>query len=89
MAWTQWDGSGPAFVFLANSDTYEAVCNFNLPRIHGLAEGTRLALEFSTGGHLQDTDRMLSDMGYGYKVSELKPGEGRVYRIAHFHPSHP
>jgi hypothetical protein len=89
MAWTHWDGSRPAYVFLANSDTDRGVCSFNLPRIRGLAEGAKLAFEFSTGRHLRNSDRMLSDMGYGYKVSELKPGEGRVYRVAYADPSTP
>jgi hypothetical protein len=87
MAWTQGGGDRPAFVFLANSDTYQAVPNFTLPRMHGLAEGTKLAFEFSTGGQVLASDRMLSDTGYGYKVAELKPGEGRVYRAVHSNSS--
>jgi hypothetical protein len=82
IAWTQRDGQA-TLVFVANTDTYRAVHNFNLPQIPGRTEGTGLAFEFSTKQHVLEVDRMLSDRGYGHKISELGPGEGRVYRVAH------
>jgi hypothetical protein len=80
MAWTQRDGK-PAFVFVANTDTHRGVHNFNLPPIPDPAEGTVLTLGFSTATRVLEGDRLLSDQGYGYKVWELGPGEGRVYRV--------
>jgi hypothetical protein len=80
IAWTQRDVR-PAFVFVANTDTYQAVRNFNLPTIPGLAEGTALTLELSTHELVLEVDRTLVDEGYGYKVSELTPGEGRAYKL--------
>jgi hypothetical protein len=80
IAWTQRDGKA-AFVFVANTNTYQAVCNFNLPRISGLAPATELAFEFSTARQVLQVDELLSDRGYGHKISELAPGEGRVYRV--------
>jgi hypothetical protein len=86
IAWTQGSGQA-AFVFLANTDTYRAVHNFNLPQSPELSAGAVLAFEFSTGEQVPEVDRKLSDEGYGYKVSELGPGEGRVYRV--YRPTHP
>jgi hypothetical protein len=68
-------------VFVANTDTYQAVHNFNLPRFPGATEETVLAFEFSTERHALEADKVLSDKGYGHKISKLGPGEGRVYRI--------
>jgi hypothetical protein len=80
IAWTQRDGKAD-FVLVANTDAYRPVHNFNLPQIPDLDERTALAFEFSTERHVLEADRMLSDKGYGYKVSELLPGEGRVYQV--------
>jgi hypothetical protein len=80
IAWTQRDGKA-AFVFVANTDTYRAVHNFNLPEIPDLTPTTALTLEFSTANRVLEGDRLLSDRGYGYKISEVGPGEGRVYRV--------
>ncbi len=87
MAWTQRDGGREAFVFLVNSDTYQAVHNFGIPRIPGLAEGTRLAYEFSTRRHVLEIDKVLLETDYGYRVSQLGPSEGRVYRVESSDPS--
>jgi hypothetical protein len=68
-------------VFVANTDAYRSVPNFNLPQIPALDGRTTLAFEFSTKGHVLEVDRMLSDKGFGSKVSVIGPGEGRVYRV--------
>jgi hypothetical protein len=80
IAWTQGGGKA-ALVFVANTDTYQAVHNFNLPQIPDLAPTTVLTFEFSTANRVLEGDRLLSDRGYGHKILELGPGEGRVYRV--------
>jgi hypothetical protein len=82
IAWTQRDGR-PAFVFVANTDTHRAVHNFNVPQMPNSGEGAVLAFEFSTERSTFKLDGELLNHGYGYKVSKLGPGEGRVYRVVH------
>jgi hypothetical protein len=82
IAWTQRDGE-PAFVFVANTDTYRAVHNFNIPQIPNLSDAAALVFEFSTERSLYAVDNMLLDHGYGFKISKLGPGEGQVYRVVH------
>lgn len=81
IAWTQ-GGGGAAYVFVGNTDTERAVHNFNMPRSLDWDDGTVLLAEFSTDTHVPEADRVLADRGYGYKVTGLGPGEGRVYRLA-------
>jgi hypothetical protein len=73
-------------VFVANTDTYEAVRNFNLPHIPRLAKETKLALDFSTAERVHILDEIARNRGYGHKILELGPGEGRVYRVVHPQP---
>jgi hypothetical protein len=80
IAWTQGDGE-PDYVFVANTDTYRAVHNFNIPRIPGAAGDGQLEIDFSTVDCLAEADRVLAFNGYGYKVRTIAPGEGRVYRL--------
>lgn len=89
IAWTQSPRSGdggPDYVFVANTDTHHAIHNFNLPRMPNWAEGGQLEFEFSTARRPIQVDKALTFNGRGYRVLQLAPGEGRVYRVVHRQP---
>ena len=81
IAWTQGDGR-PDYVFVANTDGEHRIENFNIPRIAGTAGDIGLVAEFSTASHIPESDRCLTLQGKGYKVMQLAPSEGRVYRCS-------
>jgi hypothetical protein len=85
LAWTQKD-ERPAYVFVANTDTDDSICNFNIPRSASLDERSQLVCEFSTSGRVPDVDKTLTWRDRGYKVAQLAAGEGRVYSVVAMRP---
>lgn len=77
LAWTQ-AGSGPEWVFVANTGTEAPVEGFYIPRM-GVA-GDALELEFSTADAVLPVDQSLPVGRVGFKVTRLEAGEGRAYR---------
>jgi hypothetical protein len=80
IVWTQ-KNHRPTHVFVANTDTQHPVCNFNIPHIMGVEEDEPLQFEFSTAQRVVETDLVLTYQGKGYRVTQLAPGEGRVYNV--------
>jgi hypothetical protein len=80
IAWTQRD-EPPAYVFVANTDIDHDSGYFALPLMPPLPENTPLTFEFSTAGSIPAADQTLTGNGKHYRVTNLAPGEGRVYRV--------
>ncbi len=74
--WTQ--AGEPRHVFLANYDLESGSGYFGIP---GLPVGLALELDFSTGGRVDERDRVLTSNGFFHRVEGLLPGEGRAYRV--------
>jgi hypothetical protein len=80
LAWTQADR--PEYVFLANTDLRQPVVRFGLPLLSDLAGTPSLSVDFSTSRlPVPPADRELVSNGVHLRVSLLRPGEGRVYRV--------
>jgi hypothetical protein len=79
-AWTQGDGR-PDYLFVANSDTEEGIRNLDLPPMPGDDRIERLHLELSTSSRVPEIDTRLTRGHRGFRLRQLAPGEGRVYRI--------
>ncbi|MBN1423978.1 hypothetical protein JXA88_05410 [Candidatus Fermentibacteria bacterium] len=79
IAWTLKDGSAD-YVFVVNTDTERGIRNFNIPRIPNLDSGEHLECHFTTAHRVPDEDAVLAFRYKGYKVTDLGPGEARVYR---------
>jgi hypothetical protein len=76
VAWTQQEA--PGYVFMANTDLYNAVGSFGLPEISGV---NQLVSEFSTWEPVSAVDQTLTSNGKYFRVDHLAPGEGRIYRV--------
>jgi len=80
LAWTQADR--PEYVFLANTDLQQPAVRFGLPLLPGLTPAPALEADFSTSRlPVPASDRELASNGVHYRVTLLRPGEGRAYRV--------
>ena len=81
LAWTQADR--PEYVFLANTDLWHPVVRFGLPLISDPATAPALSADLSTSRlPVPPADQELASNGVHYRVTLLRPGEGRVYRVS-------
>jgi hypothetical protein len=80
IAWTQRDDPA-AYVFVANTNVDHDSRYFALPLLPNISENTPLTFEFSTAGSIPATDQTLTGNGKHYRITNLAPGEGRVYRV--------
>jgi len=78
--WTQdRQGSGAGtHVFAANYDIETDSGFFGIP---GLPPDCVLVGEFSTHGDVIEHDRRITSNGFFHRIENLKPGEGRAYRV--------
>lgn len=74
-AWTHEPGS---LVFVVNYDTGSDSGYFGIP---DLDEEVQLRFEFSTHEEIDEADKVLNSNGVFHRVENLRPGEGRVYRM--------
>jgi hypothetical protein len=80
VAWTQTDR--PEYVFLANTDLEQPAVRFGLPLLSDLWPAPALRADFSTSHvPVPVDDQTLRCNGKHYRVTLLRPGEGRVYRV--------
>jgi hypothetical protein len=78
IAWTQADH--PTHIFVANTDSENAIVNFAIPKIKGI-ENKRLKFEFSTADSITEIDKYPFYNGRHYNVFRLEKGECRVYLV--------
>ena len=75
VAWTHEPGS---YVFVVNYDLEADSGYFGIP---GLDQENELRHVFSTHGDTTGEDEVLTPNGYFHRIENLRPGEGRAYRI--------
>ncbi len=78
LAWTQ--RVEPEYLFLANTSLSRPARDFTLPVLREAGRFT-LRSDFSTSKSVPGADARLSPGNFSYYLTELAPGEGRVYRI--------
>jgi hypothetical protein len=78
IAWTQADE--PTHIFIANTDSENAIVNFAIPRIKAI-ENNRLKFDFSTRNSILEIDKYPFYNGRNYNVFRLEKGECRVYLV--------
>lgn len=78
IAWTQ--AENPTHVFVANTDTENAIVNFAIPKIKNI-ENKRLKFDFSTSTKVTEIDKFPFYNNKNYNIKQLEKGECRVYLI--------
>lgn len=78
IVWTQIDK--PSHIFVANTDSDNAIVNFAIPKIKGI-ENTRLKFDFSTANSVTEIDKYPFYNGRHYNIFRLEKGECRVYLV--------
>jgi hypothetical protein len=80
VAWTQADRA--EYLFLANTDLQHPAVRFGLPLLLDRTPAPVLTVDFSTSrSPVPLADQELTSNGKHYRVSLLRPAEGRVYRV--------
>lgn len=79
IAWTQQDYAD--YLFVANLDIETPARSFAIPRIPNMVPEVPILFEFSTARTVLNADLTLTFNGRHYRVQQLAPGEGRVYRF--------
>jgi hypothetical protein len=81
VAWTL--AGKPEYVFLANTDWQHPVVRFGLPLLSDGTPPPMLKADFSTDrSPVPEADQELVSNGKHYRISTLRSGEGRVYRVS-------
>ncbi|MFT6938464.1 MAG: hypothetical protein ACJA1N_002771 [Saprospiraceae bacterium] len=78
IAWTQ--SNHPTHVFIANTDSENAIVNFAIPAIKGI-ENTHFKFDFSTAYCVTKINELPFYNGRHYNIFRLEKGECRVYLI--------
>jgi hypothetical protein len=78
IVWTQSDN--PSHIFVANTDSENAIVNFAIPKIKGI-ENKRLKFDFSTANSITEIDKYPFYNGRHYNIFRLEKGECRVYLV--------